>query len=172
MKYLSHICQPPLLNQLAFYSLLGSGAYIVLLWSPNILGRHLSSWTQIVIYIFPWLMLWLAYSWQVITEKEHRLEIILMVCDNNSRGSQHVFKWFRIEIHRYHANLSAYGAIRPLGCHVFSQRPAPPTAVRLVLCRRPGHYYSGRNDLLCGPRAIMARGFSRSLSSIRSLWEL
>ena len=79
MKYLSYICQPPLLNQLAFYSLLGSGAYIVLLWSPNILGRHLSFWTQIVIYIFPWLMLWLAYSWQVITEKEHRLEIILMV---------------------------------------------------------------------------------------------
>ena len=79
MKYLSYICQPPLLNQLAFYSLLGSGAYIILLWSPNILGRHLSSWTQIVIYIFPWLMLWLAYSWQVITEKEHRLEIILMV---------------------------------------------------------------------------------------------
>jgi O-Antigen ligase len=79
MKYLSHIFQPVLLNQLAFYSLLGSGAYIVLLWSPNILGRHLSSWTQIVIYIFPWLMLWLAYSWQVITEKEHRLEIILLV---------------------------------------------------------------------------------------------
>jgi O-antigen ligase len=79
MKYLSHIFQPVLLNQLAFYSLLGSGAYIVLLWSPNILGRHLSSWTQIVIYIFPWLMLWLAYSWQVIAEKEHRLEIILLV---------------------------------------------------------------------------------------------
>ena len=79
MKYLSHICQPPLLNQLAFYSLLGSGAYIILLWSPNILGRHLGFWTQIVIYIFPWLMLWLAYSWQVVTEREHRLEIILMV---------------------------------------------------------------------------------------------
>jgi O-antigen ligase len=79
MKYLSHICQPILLNQLAFYSLLGSGAYIILLWSPNILGRHLGFWTQIIIYIFPWLMLWLAYSWQVITGKEHRLEIILMV---------------------------------------------------------------------------------------------
>jgi len=79
MKNLSHICQPPRLNQLAFYSLLGSGAFIILLWSPNILGRYLSFWTQIIIYIFPWLMLWLAYSWQVITEKEHRLEIILMV---------------------------------------------------------------------------------------------
>jgi O-antigen ligase len=79
MKYLSYICQPPLLNQLAFYSLLGSGAYIILLWSPNILGTYYSFWTQVVIYIFPWLMLWLAYSWQVITEREHRLEIILMV---------------------------------------------------------------------------------------------
>jgi len=79
MKYLSHICQPHLLNQLAFYSLLGSGAYIILLWSPNILGEHLSFWIQIFIYSFPWLMLWLAYSWQVITEKEHRLEIIMMV---------------------------------------------------------------------------------------------
>jgi O-antigen ligase len=79
MKYLSHICHPPLLNQLGFYSLLGSGAYIILLWSPHILGRHIGFWTQIVIYIFPWLMLWLVYSWQVVTEKEHRLEIILMI---------------------------------------------------------------------------------------------
>jgi O-antigen ligase len=79
MKYLSHIFQPPLLNQLAFYSLLGSGTYIILLWSPKILGGNRSFWIQIFIYLFPWLMLWLAYSWQVITEKEHRLEIILMV---------------------------------------------------------------------------------------------
>jgi O-antigen ligase len=79
MKFLSHICQPPLLNQLAFYSLLGSGVYSILLWSPNILGKHTGFWTQIVIYLFPWLMLWLAYSWQVITKREHRLEIILMV---------------------------------------------------------------------------------------------
>ena len=149
MKYLSNICQPPLLNQLAFYSLLGSGAYIILLWSPNILGRHLSFWTQIIIYIFPWLMLWLAYSWQVITEKGTSPGNNLDGRDNNSRGSQHVFKYFRNKNPRYHANLSAYGAIRPLGFHVFNQRPAPQTAVRLVLCRRPGHYYSGRNDLLC-----------------------
>lgn len=79
MKYLSHIRQSPLLNKLAFYSLLGSGAYIVLLWSPNILGKHSGFRTQIVIYLFPWLMLWLAYSWQVVATREHRLEIILMV---------------------------------------------------------------------------------------------
>ena len=79
MKYLSHIRKSPLLNQFAFYSLLGSGAYIILLWSPNILGKHVGFWTQIVIYLLPWLMLWLAYSWQVVTEREHRLEIILTV---------------------------------------------------------------------------------------------
>jgi len=79
MKYLSHINQTRLFNQLAFYSLLGSGAYIILLWSPNILGKHVGFWTQIVIYIFPWLMLWPAYSWAVVTQREHRLEIILMV---------------------------------------------------------------------------------------------
>jgi O-antigen ligase len=79
MKYLPRIQNFPLLNQLAFYSLLGSGAYIILLWSPNILGKHLTFWAQIVIYLFPWLMLWLAYSWQAITAREHRLEIILMV---------------------------------------------------------------------------------------------
>ena len=79
MKYLSHICPPPLLNKLAFYALLGSGAYIILLWSPNILGRHVGFWTRNFIYILPWLMLWLAYSWQLITAPEHRLEIILMI---------------------------------------------------------------------------------------------
>jgi O-antigen ligase len=79
MKYLSHIRQSPLLNQFAFYSLLGSGAYIILLWSPHILGKHVGFWTQIVIYLFPWLMLWLVFSWQVVTQREHRLEIILMV---------------------------------------------------------------------------------------------
>lgn len=79
MKYLLHICQSPQLNQLAFYFLLGSGAYIILLWSPNILGDHRDLCSQILICIFPWLLLWLAYSWQVITEREHRLEIILMV---------------------------------------------------------------------------------------------
>jgi hypothetical protein len=79
MKYLSQIRQSHLFNQIAFYSLLGSGAYIILLWSPNILGKYTGFWTQIVIYVFPWLMLWLAYSWKAFTEREHRLEIILMV---------------------------------------------------------------------------------------------
>lgn len=79
MKYLLPIRLSPLLSQLAFYSLLGSGAYIILLWSPNILGKHVGFWTQIVIYLFPWLMLWPVYSWQVVTQREHRPEIFLMV---------------------------------------------------------------------------------------------
>ncbi|HLD48163.1 MAG TPA: O-antigen ligase family protein [Desulfobaccales bacterium] len=79
MSYKSIINNFSLLNQLAFYFLLGSGAYIILLWSPHILGEQLGFWTQIVIYLFPWLMLWPAYSWRVITAREHRLEIILMV---------------------------------------------------------------------------------------------
>jgi len=79
MKYLSHVCQPPRLDQVAFYSLLGSGAYIILLWSPHILGKHVGFWPQIAIYLFPWLLLWLAYSWRVLTARQHRLEIILMV---------------------------------------------------------------------------------------------
>ncbi len=79
MKYLSWIVKPPILNQLAFYSLMGSGAYIILLWSPNVLGEFFSRCTKNIIYIFPWLMLWLAYSWQVVANREHRLEILLIV---------------------------------------------------------------------------------------------
>jgi hypothetical membrane protein len=79
MKHFSSIDRVSLLNQLAFYSLLGSGAYIILLWSPNVLGRHFGDYTNIIIFILPWLMLWLAYSWQVVASREHRLEIILMV---------------------------------------------------------------------------------------------
>lgn len=79
MKYPSYIDKSSLLNQLAFYSLLGSGAFILLLWSPNVLGKHVGGWTKIIIYLFPWLMLWLAYSWQVISNRTHRLEIILMI---------------------------------------------------------------------------------------------
>ena len=38
MKDFAHIIKPPLLNQLAFYSLLGSGAYIILLWFSHVVG--------------------------------------------------------------------------------------------------------------------------------------
>jgi O-antigen ligase len=67
------------LNQLAFYSLLISSAFILLLWSPNVSGDFFSSKIKAIIYIFPWLILLFANARQVITDKEHRLEIILMV---------------------------------------------------------------------------------------------
>jgi hypothetical protein len=79
MKYPSYIDKSSFLSQLAFYSLLLSGAYIILLWSPNVLGNYFSRWTKIIIYIFPWMMLCLAHSWRVLSDRGHRLEIILSV---------------------------------------------------------------------------------------------
>jgi O-antigen ligase len=79
MKYLSYLRNSTLFNQLSFYSLLISSAFIILLWCPNAIGKHFSSKVKIVIYLFPWLMLWLAYYWQVVTDREHRLKIILMI---------------------------------------------------------------------------------------------
>jgi O-antigen ligase len=79
MKHVLYRLDIPILNQLALYSLLASGAFIILLWSPNVLGRHLTYWEKTIIYIFPWLMIWLLYSWQVFTLKALRLEIILIV---------------------------------------------------------------------------------------------
>ena len=79
MKYLLPNDKSSFFNQLAYYSLLGSGAYIILLWSPNIMGELLSRYTKSFIFIFPWLMLWLAYSWQVVANRDHRWEILLIV---------------------------------------------------------------------------------------------
>jgi hypothetical protein len=79
MKHLSHIDRPYFFNQLTFYSLLGSGVYIIFFWSPNVLGGLFSRYTKSIIFIFPWLMLWLAYSWEVVINREHRLEIFLMI---------------------------------------------------------------------------------------------
>jgi hypothetical protein len=79
MQYLSLTNRSFSYNQLAFYSLLGSGAYIIFLWSPNVMGEFFSRYTKSIIYIFPWLMLWLAFSWQVVANREHRLEILLVV---------------------------------------------------------------------------------------------
>jgi O-antigen ligase len=79
MKYLSHIDRSSFFSQLTFYCLLGSGAYIILLWSPHVLGDLLSRYSKGIIFIFPWLMLWLAYSWEVLTSRAHRPEILLMI---------------------------------------------------------------------------------------------
>ncbi len=42
-------------------------------------GEFFSRYTKSIIYIFPWLMLWLAYSWQVVANRKHSLEILLIV---------------------------------------------------------------------------------------------
>jgi O-antigen ligase len=79
MKYLLSIIRPPFVNQLAFYSLMASGAYIIFLWSPHVMGNFFSRYTKIIIYIFPWLLVWLCFSWQVVTNRAHRLEILLII---------------------------------------------------------------------------------------------
>jgi O-antigen ligase len=79
MKYLSYIFKTPLINKLAFYTLLGSGAFVILLWSPNVLGKRIDYWDKIIIFMLPWGMLWLAYSWKILADKDHRFEIILIV---------------------------------------------------------------------------------------------
>jgi O-antigen ligase len=78
MKYLFQFLQSHLFNQLAFASLLLSGAYITLLWSPNILGKYVGFWAKIIIYAFPGFMVCLMYSRQVLTDRKHRPEIILV----------------------------------------------------------------------------------------------
>ena len=79
MKYSLPSDRPSFFNQLAYYALLASGAYILLFWSPNILGDLFSRYTKGIIFILPWLMLWLAYSWQVVANRDHRWEILLIV---------------------------------------------------------------------------------------------
>ena len=79
MKYLSRLIEHRLLNQLAFCALLGSSAFVILLWSPNIFGKHVDHWDKVIIFIFPWIMVCLAYSWHVLAAREYRFEIILIV---------------------------------------------------------------------------------------------
>jgi len=67
------------LNRLSFLLLLGSGGFILLLWSPNVSGRYFSSVFKVIIFTLPWIMLWSAYHLEVILKKTYRFEIILMV---------------------------------------------------------------------------------------------
>lgn len=68
-----------LLNKISFYALLISSAFAILLWSPIVLGRQLSHWTKIYIYLLPWVMVCLSCFSQVLINKKHRFEIILIV---------------------------------------------------------------------------------------------
>jgi hypothetical protein len=53
------------LNQLAFGSLLASGAFIILLAYHRFLGPRMGDWIRTFIYVLPWLMLWplKSHSW-------------------------------------------------------------------------------------------------------------
>jgi hypothetical protein len=79
MKYFPLIIKPPWVNTLAFYVFLGSGACIILLWPPDILGRYFNSFAEIITATLPWLLVCLNYSWQVFTAKKYRVEIALII---------------------------------------------------------------------------------------------
>jgi O-antigen ligase len=79
MKNLLLFIKSSLFNKITLYVYLGCSAFSILLWSPTILGKHFDHWPTVYIYILPWIMTVLAYSWQIIASKEHRVEIILMV---------------------------------------------------------------------------------------------
>ncbi len=66
------------LNTLAFWALLLSGTFAVLLWSPAVLGRYLKEMPKFWIFLLPFLLLWPAYGRKVITDRRFREEIILM----------------------------------------------------------------------------------------------
>jgi len=66
---------PSLLKNLAISALLATGAYILLFWSPHTLGEYVYSKIKLVIFIVPWLALWIVYGRQVITRKDNRIEI-------------------------------------------------------------------------------------------------
>lgn len=80
MKFISleFLRNSSLLIKLAFVALLISGAYIILLWSPNVLHKNNSSIFKIIILLMPWIMLWPIYSLNVIKDRQHRLELILI----------------------------------------------------------------------------------------------
>jgi O-antigen ligase len=66
------------LNRLAFWSLLASGAFVILLAYHRFLGPRVDDWIRTFIYLLPWVMLWPLYSFEVITNKARRIEIALM----------------------------------------------------------------------------------------------
>ena len=67
------------IGHLAFWAFLVSGIFTVLLSSPNVLGIGYSSRLGIFLYLAPWILLWLRYSWGMITDKNLRPEIILLL---------------------------------------------------------------------------------------------
>ena len=79
MKYLSFHLDYSFLNRLSLIIFLASGSFILLLWSPNVLGRYVSSPAKMIIYTLPWIMLWVTNNLGVINNRKYSYEIILMI---------------------------------------------------------------------------------------------
>lgn len=71
-------CQKTGADRLAFGVFLVSGAAIVLLSSPQMLLRYYFTTPFVYLYALSWLLLWPAYSLQVIQRREFRVETILI----------------------------------------------------------------------------------------------
>jgi O-antigen ligase len=63
----------------AFWAFLGSGTFIILIYAPLFLRKPLSFPIIVFIYLLPWVLVWGAYSFDVIKDRAYRIEIILMV---------------------------------------------------------------------------------------------
>lgn len=72
---LNRICHP---DEVAFLTFLMSGAFIILVYAPLYLVHQFGLSLIVFIYIFPWVMLWPIYSFNVIVDKAYRVEIILI----------------------------------------------------------------------------------------------
>jgi O-antigen ligase len=79
MGFSVKIPPPSLRNRLALAAFFISAIYAVLLWSPNVLGRFHPGTMKNVFFLLPWLMLWPAKGLEIFTNKEHRIEIILII---------------------------------------------------------------------------------------------
>jgi O-antigen ligase len=79
MKPLSSLLSFSFIQRLVFIVFLASGSFILLLWSPNVLGRQVSSFFKIIIYTIPWFLLWPTYHLGVIADRRYRFEIILII---------------------------------------------------------------------------------------------
>jgi len=66
------------LHRLALVSMVATGTYAVFLSCATFMINQLSTWSMLLIYGLPWLMLWPVYSWGVLKDKARRGEIILM----------------------------------------------------------------------------------------------
>ena len=77
-NFLQYLKNSQLLTNLAFVALLISGAYIILLWSPNVLGKYNSSNFEIIIFLIPLIILCPIYFLNINKNIAHRFELILI----------------------------------------------------------------------------------------------